>query len=72
MRRGFSYGTLLCVLALSSCGGGGAATYYMHRNTTLGQELNDLQAAHQKGAIDDEEYAAQRARLLKGEERLER
>ena len=52
---------------MSGCGGGGAKTFYMHRNTTLGQELSDLQSAHQRGAISEDEYQEQRERLLKGE-----
>jgi|1048.fasta_scaffold95173_1 hypothetical protein len=59
----------ISLLALSGCGGGGASTYYMHKNTTLGQELSDLQAARNTGAITEDEYEEQRERLLAGEER---
>lgn len=55
------------ISSLSGCGGGGAATYYMHRNTTTGQELTDLQAAFNNGALTEDEYQSQRARILKGE-----
>ena len=57
------------LIILSGCGGGGASTYYMHKNTTLGQELNDLQAAKNSGAINEDEYEEQRERLLAGEDR---
>ena len=58
---------LALIFILTSCGGGGAATYYMHRNTTTGQELTDLQAAYQKGALTEDEYLSQKARILKGD-----
>jgi len=58
-------GTFL--LSASGCGGGGARTLYVNRVTTVGQELSDLQTAHTKGAISDEEYAAQKARILRGD-----
>lgn len=32
--------------------------------TTKGQELQDLDAAHKKGIITDDEYADQKARIL--------
>ncbi len=57
----------IALLFISGCGGGGAKTFYMHRNTTLGQELSDLQSAQQRGAITQDEYQEQRERLLKGE-----
>lgn len=58
---------IFSVLILNGCGGGGAATYYMHRNTTTGQELSDLQAAYQKGALTEDEYLSQKNKILKGE-----
>lgn len=57
---------LLVGAFLPGCGGGGAKTFYMHKNTTLGQELSDLQTAYQKGAISENDYEEQRAKLLKG------
>jgi hypothetical protein len=64
-----SLAILLSFTILTGCGGGGASTYYMHKNTTLGQELSDLQAAKNNGAITEDEYEDQRERLLAGEER---
>ena len=52
------------VLCVTGCWGGGARTVYVNRVTTIGQELSDLQAAHQKGAISDQEYAAQKEQIL--------
>jgi hypothetical protein len=36
------------------CGGGGARV--QQQSTTLGQELQDLEAAYKKGIIDEEQY----------------
>ncbi len=36
------------------------------REATVGQELLDLKAARDGGAISDEEYEAHKARLLRG------
>ncbi|MBX7143302.1 MAG: SHOCT domain-containing protein [Oligoflexia bacterium] len=53
---------------LSSCGGGGSHAVYVNRSTTLGQELNDLQSALQKGVVTEDEYKEQRAKLLRGQD----
>ena len=45
------------------CGGGGAQV--QQTSTTLGQELTDLQAAHEKGIITDKEYNKAKKDLLK-------
>ena len=45
------------------CGGGGAQV--QQSNTTLGQELTDLQAAHEKGIITQKEYEKARKEILK-------
>ena len=36
------------------------------RNATVGQQLVDLKAAHDSGAITDAEYEAQKAKVLNG------
>jgi hypothetical protein len=57
---------LSCVamLALSGCMAFGGTT----RNywPTLGRQLCDLKAAHDSGAINDQEYCDSKARLLCG------
>jgi hypothetical protein len=62
-------------LALSSCGGclgggsgGKANVQSTTKTTTLGQELKDLDAAHKKGIISDEEYEKKRKELLESKE----
>ena len=67
MTNKFIITILFSSLLLLGCGGGGASTYYMHKNTTLGQELNDLKAAMESGAISKDEYEDQREKLLEGE-----
>ena len=59
---------VLATALLFGCGGGGAKTVYHHRMTTIGQELTDLKAARDSGAITDTEYKEQREKILEGEE----
>ncbi|MDR0780244.1 MAG: SHOCT domain-containing protein [Pseudomonadales bacterium] len=58
---------LLGTLTLGGCifapdGGNGLK---WERDNTLGQELIDLDRAHQSGVISDDEYARLKARLLR-------
>jgi hypothetical protein len=55
---------LASVLALSGCLAISGSTE-KRNSPTVGQELQDLQVAHEKGAINDAEYNAAKARLLK-------
>jgi len=62
---------LMVALSVSSCGGclgggsgGKANVQSTTKTTTLGQELKDLDAAHKKGIISDEEYEKKRKELL--------
>ncbi len=53
----------ICILlALSACGSRATTTV---SNTTLGQELQDLQRAHSLGALTEDEFETQRRRLLR-------
>ncbi len=51
------------MLALSACGGGGAQV--KSHNTTMGQELMDLEKAHQAGILTDREYKKAKRKILK-------
>ena len=46
--------------------GGGDESHQSTTTTTLGQELQDLEAARDKGIISESEYQEQRTRLLSG------
>jgi hypothetical protein len=48
-------------------GKGGSAEVTVKKHTT-GQELIDLQKAHENGAISDEEYEKQKEAILKRQE----
>jgi hypothetical protein len=59
------------ILSASACGclGGGSGSKAQvsttSTTTTLGQELTDLQKAHESGAITDEQYQKAKKELLK-------
>ena len=55
---------LLSGVGFVGCGGGGAEV--KTRQTTLGQELTDLDKAYKDGIITEEEYKKARKDLLKG------
>lgn len=55
--------TALCLLLLPACAIGNRANITINRHITLGQELMDLQAAHESGALTDEEYTEIREKL---------
>ena len=52
---------------LVGCGGGGTEVKQNTTNysTTLGQELQDLDAAYQKGLITEKEYKDAKQKLIK-------
>jgi hypothetical protein len=60
----------LLMVSAMACGclgggsGGEAKVQSTTRTTTLGQELQDLDAAHKKGIISDEEYEKKKSELL--------
>ncbi len=52
------------VLGLSGCGGGGAKVEAVSTTTTMGQELQDLEAAYQKGIITESEYNSGKKNIM--------
>ena len=64
--------TLMAVLmitlmgsALVGCGGGGTEVKQTTNTTTLGQELQDLDAAYQQGLITEKEYKDAKQKLIR-------
>jgi hypothetical protein len=57
---------LTVISLLSGCAGAAfnKVSITANRNITLGQELIDLQAAHEKGIINDTEYAQMKQDIL--------
>lgn len=64
-RIGLSSILILSLAAVSACGGGGAKTTTTVSTTTTGQELTDLKAALDSGAISSSEYEKKRKEILK-------
>lgn len=62
-------GLILMLLSATACGclggGNGGKQTVETKTTTLGQELSDLQKAHESGAIDDKQYEKAKKELLK-------
>ena len=56
---------IAATLSINGCGGGGADIKANTYNTTLGQELQDLQTAYNKGIISEKEYDQAREALIK-------
>lgn len=56
---------LVIATGLSGCGGGGSKNTIQTTNTTMGQELMDLDESRKKGLIDDSEYDKAKKEILK-------
>lgn len=56
---------VLSLVAVSACGSGGARNTTNMSTATTGQELTDLKAALDAGAISQTEYEKKRKEILK-------
>ncbi len=59
----------LFIIALSTallvaCGGGGATVENTTTNTTMGQELMDLDASYKKGLLTEKEYQRAKKNIM--------
>jgi PBP1b-binding outer membrane lipoprotein LpoB len=57
------------MLALAGCCGGGTTTTTVEKptyNTTVGEQMIDLQKAYESGAISEAEYKKAKENILKG------
>jgi hypothetical protein len=59
----------LLIIALSTallvaCGGGGATVENTTTNTTMGQELMDLDASYKKGLLTEKEYQRAKKNIM--------
>ena len=59
-------GLFLISLIATGCGGGKTNIEATTRQTTLGQELMDLEKAYKQGVLTEKEYKNAKKRLLKG------
>ncbi len=58
---------LISSVCFTGCLGGGSKTEVSQSDQTLGQELMDLQKAHESGAITEKEYKTAKKKLLKNQ-----
>jgi hypothetical protein len=65
---GISFSVSSCGGCLGGGSGGKANVQSTTKTTTLGQELKDLDAAHKKGIISDEEYEKKKKELLESKQ----
>lgn len=57
--------SLACVGMAAGLGGCGSHSNVEAHTTTVGQELQDLDAARDKGLLTEEEYQAKRKEIMK-------
>lgn len=57
--------SLLVMLSLGACGGGGAKTSVNAGSTTMGQELMDLNASYEQGLITASQYKRAKNDILR-------
>jgi len=56
---------LISAIGLAGCGGGGSENTIQTSNTTMGQELMDLDKSRKQGLISDKEYDKAKKEILK-------
>jgi len=54
----------LMIVTLSACGGGGADVNTTTHNTTMGQELMDLNNSYKQGIITEKEYKKAKEKIM--------
>jgi len=56
---------IVSAVNISGCGGGGSELRQTTNTTTLGQELQDLKTAYDKGIISEKEYNKAKENIIK-------
>ncbi len=65
-RFGWTSLALLCLAGAAALPGCGSSSKVEARTTTVGQELEDLEDARDRGLITEGEYQKQRKKILEG------
>ncbi|WP_198264171.1 hypothetical protein [sulfur-oxidizing endosymbiont of Gigantopelta aegis] len=64
MKNVMIFSMIALILTLSACGGGGADVVTNTTNTTMGQELIDLDASFKKGLLTESEYKKAKKNIM--------